>query len=143
MTVTIIILSFLLGLVGALGPGLLFLIPRLDPGIWYRLGVNRTMMVVSGSVVLLAAYWMDRERVWALPMVLVLIGLRLFLRPDRVIRAMEAPRRLPASEADLPPDSLVLTVAVDGEAHAWPVPVVIAHHLVHDWIGESPVLASW
>jgi len=143
MPLVLAVLGILLAFTGALGPGILFLVPRLNPSIWYRFDQRRTILVGCGVVLILAAFLLSRSFIWPLVFIPVVIGLRAFLRPERVIQALDDPRILPASEADLPPDNFVLTADIEGQARAWPMEVVIAHHLIHDRVGEVPILASW
>jgi hypothetical protein len=137
------ITGVLLAFIGATGPAYMFLIPRLDPALWYRFDLKRTVLVVLGNLIILGAYLMDTSLIWPLFFLPITAGLRAFLRPHRVIRALDTPRHLPAAQADLPPDSYVLALEIEGQSRAWPREVLIAHHLIHDKVGELPLLACW
>jgi hypothetical protein len=121
----------------------MFLIPRLPEDLWYRLDLKRTGLVIIGSSLILAAFWLDRSVAWLLIMIPVTVGLRTFMRPHRVIRALDAPRLIPATEAQLSSDTYVLATEIEGQHRAWPEEILIAHHLIHDWVGKMPVLATW
>lgn len=143
MAILLASVGILLAFAGAVGPGVMFLSPRLAPRFWYRLGRRRTALVGVGTLLLIAAVFYNRDLVWLLVFVPLLAALRAVLRPERVIRALDEPRLLPAEEADLPPDNFVLAVVVSELPRAWPREILIAHHLIHDRVGETPVLASW
>lgn len=143
MVLLMAIIGILLAFVGATGPAYLFLIPRLNPSLWYRLDWSRTGLVVLGSGVILGAYFLDNTLVWPLIFLPFTAGLRVLLRPHRVIQALDTPRYLPAANADLTPDEYVLGVKVNGQDRAWPRNVLIAHHLIHDKVGDTPLLACW
>ena len=143
MILLMAIIGIVLAFIGATGPAHMFLIPRLNPALWYRLDLKRTLLVVLGNAILLGAYFLDNSLVWPLFFLPITAGLRAFMRPHRVIRALDAPRYLPAAEADLPPGEYVLAVEIVGQARAWPRDVLIAHHLIHDEVGNIPLLACW
>ena len=143
MAYFLVLIGFIVAFPGAVGPGLLFLLPRLNPAVWHRLGFRRTALVGAGVILIICGLLLDASLRWPILLIPVLIGLRIFLRPDRVIQALDVPRHLSVDQADLAPDDYVLAVEVDGEPRAWFVDVVIAHHLIHDKLGKLPVLASW
>lgn len=59
------------------------------------------------------------------------------------IRPIYAPRFVPAERAGYPGDSLVLGVALNGEAHAYPIGVLNWREMVIDEVGGVPILATW
>lgn len=57
---------------------------------------------------------------------------------------LEEPRFVPAAEADFLDDAdRVLGVSGAGVAKAYPVPMLMWHHIVHDRLGELPILPTW
>lgn len=60
-----------------------------------------------------------------------------------VIRPVYQPQFVPAGEAGWDDTTLVLGVAVEGEAHAYPINVLNHREMVIDRIGGVPILSSW
>lgn len=143
MTALLASLGILVAFAGAVAPGILFLAPRLNPHLWYRLDQRRTYLVGAGILILIAGVLLKQELDWLLVFAPILVGLRVFLSPERVIRALDEPRHVPATKADFHPDEFVLAVKINGHARAWPRDILIAHHLIHDRVGEEAVLAAW
>lgn len=59
------------------------------------------------------------------------------------LRPIYRPRFVPAVEAGWPDDALVVALAVDGEAKAYPVHTLNHREMVIDYVGGAPVLVSW
>lgn len=58
--------------------------------------------------------------------------------------SLDNPRFVPAAEASFLRDAdRVVGVARNGVAKAYPVPVLTWHHIVHDRLGDLPILATW
>lgn len=53
------------------------------------------------------------------------------------------PPSVPAAEADLPDDDLVIGVVVDSRAMAYPVRYLALSEVVDDRVGDTPVAPSW
>jgi len=53
------------------------------------------------------------------------------------------PPSVPASEAELPDDDLVLGVVVEGKAMAYPVRYLAASEVVDDRVGTTPLAPTW
>ncbi len=69
-------------------------------------------------------------------------GYRPLLRRDD-IAPVYSPELVGPEEIDWAPATLVVGVAVDAEAHAYPVNFMNVHEMVNDRIGGIPVLVSW
>ena len=59
------------------------------------------------------------------------------------IRPVYDPQFIPAAEADLDDEQLVLGVAIDGEAKAYPIAVLNPREMVNDELAGVPILATW
>ena len=53
------------------------------------------------------------------------------------------PRSVPAAEAELPDDDLVLGVVVDGRSMAWPIRFLALSEVVDDRVGETALAPTW
>ncbi len=69
-------------------------------------------------------------------------GFRQVLRRDDIDPVYD-PVFVSASEVDWPSDTLIVGVALDGEAHAFPINFLNVHEMVNDWLAGSPILVSW
>ena len=64
--------------------------------------------------------------------------------PKDGIPAIDDPQFSPVSEVeDLGPDEPVIGLAIDGEARAYPLSILIWHEIVNDQIGETPVSVTY
>jgi hypothetical protein len=60
-----------------------------------------------------------------------------------VIRPIYHPQSVPGDAVDWPDDTLVMGVAIDGEAKAYPVNVLNFREMVIDRLHGIPLLVSW
>lgn len=63
--------------------------------------------------------------------------------PREAIPAIDDPKHLPAAQAGLRDDELVIGVAIGGEARAYPVRVLSAHEIVNDELAGKPYAVTW
>lgn len=57
---------------------------------------------------------------------------------------LHEPRFVPAAKADfLKSEDQVLGVSANGVAKAYPTHVMAWHHIIHDQLGNMPILATW
>ncbi len=65
--------------------------------------------------------------------------------PRGGIPALNFPAFISAQQADrlLKPSDMVLGIAMEGQAKAYPVRILNWHEVVNDEIGSQPVLVSW
>jgi hypothetical protein len=61
----------------------------------------------------------------------------------RILVPLDDPEHLSADEAAIEDDTMVVGVEIDGRAHAWQVQTLVPHHVVHDRVGDRPVVAAW
>jgi hypothetical protein len=59
------------------------------------------------------------------------------------IRPIYEPEFVPADQAGYADDELVMGVAIDGEAKAYPVGLLNSREMVNDELGGTPVLVTW
>ncbi len=63
--------------------------------------------------------------------------------PPDGIPPIYAPRFVNAQDAQLQPDELVLGIAIEGQAKAYPVTVLRFREMVNDELAGLPILATW
>lgn len=62
---------------------------------------------------------------------------------ERMFHRIDVPQVMPASEAKLEDDDMVLAIHVDGHARAYPIRMMGYHHIVNDWVGPRPIVATY
>lgn len=65
------------------------------------------------------------------------------LIPRDGIRPVYDPEFLSAAETDWHRDTLVIGLAIDGDAKAYPVSFLNRREIVNDHVGKTPVLVTW
>ncbi len=64
--------------------------------------------------------------------------------PRDGIPAIDSPRFVPTSEVDfLGPEDRVLSLTAFGETRAYPVPILVWHEVVNDWIEDLPLVITY
>lgn len=65
------------------------------------------------------------------------------LGPD-AIPAIDNPSFLPAARAgSIPAKVPIIGVALNGEAHAYPIPLLSSHEIVNDRLGGTDIAVTW
>jgi hypothetical protein len=86
-----------------------------------RLGVGLALAVLC------TAAWMARQDIF-----------------EKMFRPLPRPGYLAAADADfVAPDDMVLAIAADGDAAAYPVRQIAYHHVVMDVVGGTPVAVTY
>ncbi len=65
------------------------------------------------------------------------------LLPRDGIRPIYDPQFVPWDQAIIDPEELVMGVAINGDARAYPVGVLRSREMVNDVVGGTPVLITW
>jgi hypothetical protein len=63
--------------------------------------------------------------------------------PKDGIPAIDDPKFVPVTEAELPPQEPVIGLIVDGDARAYPLRILIWHEIVNDVVGGVPVAVTY
>jgi hypothetical protein len=50
---------------------------------------------------------------------------------------------VPAAQANLPAEDMVMTASFNGVAHAYPIREMAYHHVANDVVGDVPVVATY
>lgn len=62
---------------------------------------------------------------------------------EQMFHHLDAPQFEPALTAKLDPDDMVLAVRMNGAARAYPIREIAYHHVVNDWAGGEPIVATY
>lgn len=67
------------------------------------------------------------------------------LLPRDSIRAIDHPRFEPAAQAapSMKPDERLIGLVINGDARAYPIPILSVHEVVNDVVGGEPVAVTW
>jgi hypothetical protein len=99
------------------------------------------------GIVILIPVWMlePSSSTWIVSGFVVFCWLlsELVLSPTKVIPPLDNPRALTWKEAVLPDDTQVLGIVQEGQAHAWPMSILIPHHIINDSVHGRPVTAAY
>jgi len=63
--------------------------------------------------------------------------------PKDAIPAVLHPSFVPAQHAQVAPDTAMIGVVVNGDAHAYAAMLLNAHEIVNDVVGGEPVATTW
>jgi len=107
---------------------------------WVRLGVA---MFALGSA--LVAYMLNPTNGQ-----LVVIFVTILLTPlsganhaKRFLVSLDRPQHLTAVQSSLPDDAQVLGIVLGETAVAWPLELLIPHHIANEQLNGAPVMAAW
>lgn len=102
----------------------------------------RLAQVILVWVLAAATLWMDRV-LWgwiAAGVALWFTVVALNFYPQRIFVDLTLPDR---SQDGLAESAPVLAVEVQGDVMAYPLELIVPHHIVNDIIGGNPVLVAW
>lgn len=133
-----------LGLAASLAPAVAVASPALDPQLLYRLRpFRRTLACGAIGLAALTAITRPSPGRIALVPVTAALSAAAFLYPEKVFVPLDRPAHILADEAVYGDDAPVLGFATADAAVAWPIEVLVPHHLVNDVVGGLPVLATY
>ncbi len=140
------LLAIVFGAAAAAVPALLAFIPAFGPRPFYHLRTIRISLLIVSWILGLVAFACSPGVIsvvsLALTAVFTFIALRV-LDPARFIRALSNPPHQLASDLQLGDDAMMMTLTHEGRAYAWPLEVLIPHHIINDHLVDLPVLVSW
>lgn len=141
-------LGTLISFAAAIGYMWVALLPRLGPRPLHWLGTlswPRRLLAFTGW--LLAAFNFRRRpglsRFLPLALSTLFNGVANVMTAARIFVPLHRPPHQPGPEADLGNKAVVLGVVVGETAVAWPFTSLVPRHLIHDVVGQMPVLAAY
>jgi hypothetical protein len=144
MQVLLSILTLLAGLSIAALPLSTGFFPRLGL-IPLKLGQRLSIRLAQVAVVwclAISSLWL-KNSVWgwfSIVMALFFTVVAARLYPKNIFVALDQPNRAQAGLANSAP---VLAVEIQGDAVAYPLELIVPHHILNDRIGAKPVLVAW
>lgn len=119
------------------------LVPRLGIRFVYNIPEVKTRLAVLAFGLATLAWFLQPGPPLMVVLVLALMPLSGAVKASRFLPSLNAPRHATAEQAPWHDDAPVLAIEHQGEARAYPLAVLVPHHLIHDEVGGEPVLASW
>jgi hypothetical protein len=146
MTLALSLLALLFSLAGLLLPPIQALFPRISLYTYYRQRTVRRGLAILGAVLIFPA-WIDNPS----PLTWIITGFMLFfwlaselvLATNKLIPPLDNPPALPGKNADLPDETQVIGLVLEGQAHAWPMGILIPHHIINESVKGRPVAAAY
>ena len=146
MTLAIPILAIVFSLAGMLLPMSQALFPRISLYTYYRQRTVRRLLAIIGAGLLIPAWTNHLSTLpWILTGFLLFFWLasELILSPTKIIPPLDDPPALPGKHASLSDESQVLGIVVEGQPHAWPMGILIPHHIINETVHGKPVTAAY
>ncbi|MEA3337676.1 MAG: hypothetical protein U9R25_17400 [Chloroflexota bacterium] len=137
------LLSIFFAVTAAFMPSLPAFIPRIGLLPLYRMRLIRAVLIIIAWVLAIIACVNTPPSFIALPFVLLFSILTILLQPQRIFVSLDDPVHLPASQANLQGQALVLGHSGDQQALAWPFETLAPRHLINDQIGDTPLLVAY
>ena len=108
-------------------------------------GPTLAIACAVGSVALLVRFW---SRIHKAAVVLPLLTaafaaagqINIF---ERMFRPIDSLGNLPASQAQVDADDMVLAVTFGPTSRAYPIRMMGYHHIANDWVAGSPVVVTY
>lgn len=143
MTYLLSTLAVFFAVIAAFTPSIPGLIPRIGLLPLYRLRLIRAVLIITAWTLAIAAFIATPSSFVALPFVLLLSIPTIILEPQRVFISLDDPKHVPAAQANLREEALVLGFEEDGYAAAWPFETLAPRHLINDQGGDTPLLVAY
>ncbi len=143
MTQLFSLLPIFIAVIAAFTPLLPAFIPSLGLMPLYRMRRIRAILLVVAWAGAIAAWVNEPVSYIAIPFVFIFSIPAIVLEPQRIFVALDDPKHVPASQAGLQDEALVLGYEDEGHATAWPFATLVPRHLINDRFGEAPVLVAY
>jgi len=146
MSLGMTIFGPLIALIGLFLPPIEALLPKISVIFYYKQLLIRRCFYLGGAVVIIISMLLrfDTLLLIALVILCVIILLGEFVMvPTKIIPPLDRPVSKSLQPGDLSEDTLVIGVKIGGLFRAYPLAILIPHHIVNDRIGETPVAATY
>jgi len=140
------LLAILIAAAGLLLPPIQALLPRLGMFFYYRQALVRRLFLLVGIILAVIAIILWRSTfAWIAFMIVFLFILaeEFLLVPRKVIPPLDDPPAKVLQPADLPGEALVIGIQIGTRAHAYPLSVLIPHHIINETIADIPIAATY
>jgi hypothetical protein len=146
MALTLSIFAILASLLGLFLPMLQALLPRISLVTYYRQRWVRRLFAIVGAGFLIPVWILEPSTsTWILSGFVIFCWLvsELVLVPTKVIPPLDNPPAFTGKDAMLADDTQVLGIILEGQAHAWPMGILIPHHIINETVHGKPVTAAY
>jgi hypothetical protein len=136
-------LSIFIAMIGAFAPMMPAFIPMVGLMPLYRMRHIRAALIITAWVLAIAACVNAPESFAALPFVFIFTIPTIVLEPQRIFIPLVDPKHVPASQANIRGEDLVLGYADGEHAAAWPFETLVPRHLINDQFKDEPLLVAY
>jgi hypothetical protein len=146
MAIAFATLAILVSFIGMFIPMIQALFPRIDLYTYYRQRIVRRGLAMMGMVLLIPVWIFESSTsAWIISGCVIIFWIvsEFVLVPTHVIPPLNNPPALPASQAVLADETQVIGIVLEGQAHAWPMGILIPHHIINESIHSRPVTAAY
>jgi hypothetical protein len=146
MVITFPILAVLLSLAGLLIPPIQALFPRISLVTYTRQRLVRRALVLAGILFLIPTWFFEPfSSTWVASAFVLFFWLmsEFVLVPTKIIPPLDNPPAVPAVDAILADETQVLGIVLEGQAHAWPMGILIPHHIINESLHGKPLTAAY
>jgi len=133
----------LIAMLAAFMPLLPAFLPSLGLTPLYRLRRLRAKLLIVAWIWAIAIWVYGLGSHTVLLFVPLFSVLAVVLEPQRIFVALDNPEHVPAFQARLRGEALVLGHEEENRAVAWPLATLIPRHVINDRFGDTPVLVAY
>lgn len=122
------------------------LLPRISLYTYYQQRLVRRVLAIVGFICVIPAWILEPSTsTWIVSGFIVFCWLvsELALTPNKVIPPLDNPPARIGKDAILPDETQVMGIILDGQAHAWPIDILIPHHIINDSVHGRAVTAAY
>jgi hypothetical protein len=62
---------------------------------------------------------------------------------EQMFHPAGSPKFVSIHDAKIDPEDMLIAVSLTGQAHAYPIREMAYHHVVNDWFGDVPIVATY
>ena len=139
-------LAILFSLCGLLLPPIQALLPRISRVTYYRQRLVRRILAMVGILCVIPGWILEPSTcTWIVSgfVVFCLLVSELVLTPTKVIPPLDNPPAWAGKDAMLPDETQVMGIVLNEQAHAWPMGILIPHHIINESIHGRPVTSAY
>lgn len=145
MTLLLSVVAILLSVLAIFAYQWVTLLPQLGIQTLCHLRTVRIVVAVMALSMAAIAYYLNPStgQLWVLLITIVLTPLSGANQASRFLVSLDAPQHVAASKATLGEQAEIIGIEIDDVACAWPLELLVPHHIANDHVGDTAVVACW
>jgi hypothetical protein len=104
------------------------------------------VIAASMAVLLTVLMWRSAKRIAFAAVMLLTVALAVLSRInvyEIMFHRIDSPQTMPAAEAKIDNDDMVIGIKVAGQSRAYPIRMMAYHHVVNDRLGGLPIASTY